>query len=252
MLIGFISDIHEDIVSLYKALEYYKSKETDLLVCLGDITGYSEKYYKKFSDSRNASECIKAVYENCKYIVGGNHDFFSARKVPFFSSGFKYPADWYSLASDDRKKRAGKKIWFYEDDDVSGNLSGDDCLFLSELPEYKIIREGGINILISHFIYPDLTGSETKFPRRNRFFRNHYKLMRENDCLISFCGHGHYGGIGIATNRKFRTLPFGYYQIGKELSCISVPCTADTKIKNGTTIFDTNSYELIVERLSKE
>lgn len=252
MLVGFISDIHEDIVSLNKALEYYKSKKTDILICLGDITGYSEKYYKSFRDARNASECIKAVSKNCKYTVGGNHDLFSAKRIPSFTSGFKYPPDWYTLTCEERKKRSGKKVWFYEDEGSPENLSNDDYFFLSKLPEYKVIREEGINIFISHFIYPDFTGSETKFPRRNRFFRHHYKFMKNNDCNICFCGHGHYGGVGISDNRKFRTLPFGHYQIKKTQCCISVPCIANTKIKNGTTIFNTNSYELYVERLSTE
>ena len=45
MRIAIISDIHEDFAMLEKALAILKSVGYDMLVCLGDITGFAPEYY---------------------------------------------------------------------------------------------------------------------------------------------------------------------------------------------------------------
>ncbi|MFH2143527.1 MAG: metallophosphoesterase [Bacteroidota bacterium] len=246
MIIGLISDIHEDIVSLRKAINYLNSIKVDEIVCLGDITGYSDLHYYPIKETRNASECIKVISENCKYVVGGNHDYFSARQIPVFKAGFTYPDNWYLLKPSERKKLSANKLWFYEDEEIPGNLNDDDLIFLSGLPEFKIID----NILLSHFIYPDLSGATMKFPKSKRFFKNHLNFQLEKSCDISFCGHAHYGGIALATRKKFNILAFGTYKIDSFPCCVSLPCIANCAIINGVTIFDTNTYELKVQNLS--
>jgi Icc-related predicted phosphoesterase len=96
MKLAFISDIHEDIVSLRLAISMLEKYKPDKLICLGDICGFNPLYYKYF-DQRNAHECLRIIKQNCDVILPGNHDYYASKSLPGISPKFEFPANWYVL-----------------------------------------------------------------------------------------------------------------------------------------------------------
>jgi hypothetical protein len=128
------------------------------LVCLGDLVGYAVPYYGYLA-SRNGSEVIKLIQENCDIVVVGNHDLFHLQKLPTFMGKFTYPENWYELDYPTREKLANDQIRLIENDSLYPLLSKEDEKYLGNLPEYVIKTYGDLNILFAHWIYPDLSGS---------------------------------------------------------------------------------------------
>jgi predicted phosphodiesterase len=113
MKIGLLSDIHEDIISLKKGFDILFREQCDQIICLGDITGFSNPYYP-FGETRDANSCIEMVRKYCTTVLSGNHDLFSAGRITTFKAGIEYPGDWFNLEINDRISLLGGKIWLYE------------------------------------------------------------------------------------------------------------------------------------------
>lgn len=238
MKIALISDIHEDITRLQKAFQLIEEKKCDEIVCLGDIVGYSYLNYN-FPTTKNASECIKLVKSNCKIVVAGNHDFFSIKRLPNYKAGIEYPENWYELNFDERRNILQEKIWDYSFD-LKPNLKESDIEYLSKLLEIEIAEFNGENILLSHFLFPDLNGSTTNYPKNTNDLSEHFSLMAENNCNFSFSGHGHYNGIMIANENNIGLNDFGISKLKGEKNWASIPCIAKGKRRNGFVIFHLN------------
>lgn len=252
MRIAFISDIHEDAVSLKKALRLIEREKCDQIVCLGDITGYP--YLRgKYEATRNLSECIALIRQNCSVVVLGNHDFFHLQKFPRYRCGFRFREDWYKLTAKEKKQLAGDKVWNYSDD-YPATISEQEALYLSDLPEFVIQSFGGIKILISHYIFPNFSGYMLIQKNKSKPIKEHFRFMQTQDCRLSIFGHLHMEGIAMhyepregTFNRLFNG--FDYYSFGeKKLKekpcCISIPALADNGQVNGFTILDTNDQTI--------
>ena len=82
--VGIISDVHiganaSNITALQEALQYYKSKNVDAIVCVGDIGHDKMEYLDAFN------EAVQAVFPNgtddtVKIFVMGNHDTYAFEK----------------------------------------------------------------------------------------------------------------------------------------------------------------------------
>jgi len=243
MKIGIISDIHEDIISLQKALTVLEKHNCDELVCLGDITGFNVPNYN-YLETRNATECLRLVRENCRYIIKGNHDLFAIREVPNFTADFDYPSNWYDLDFYERKLLSNNKLWLYEEDELSSLISLDDKFFIKSLPDLEIVEFDEIHFLFSHFAFPDISGTTKTFIFFAEQLASHFEFLNEKCCEIAFIGHTHTEGIGIATKNKLDIMPFGQYKIPVETTCILSPCVAQGKKKNGVLIFDTLNFTI--------
>ena len=240
MKIGFIADIHEDLPSLKKALKLLEKKGCEELICMGDISGYSYPYYHHQKE-RDASACLELVRKECKTIIPGNHDLHAARKVPKSHSGFDYPDVWYQMDFNSRQKLAKGKIWLYEDTELESNLSRADKDFLRELPEFLITNIGGKKILLSHYIYPDFTGSSTRTITDKTFINKHISYMDENACELSFFGHSHVEGNWIIQKdmiRRSRGVSLGELE---GTCCIGLPCTVRGRNNPGFSTYDSNT-----------
>jgi len=243
MKLAIISDIHEDVDRLKQAITLIEKAQCDEIVCLGDIVGFSEPYYR-FSDTRNAKECLSVVRANCKNIVIGNHDLFDIKKTPVFTAGFEYPDNWYQLGFLERKRLADDKLWLYNTE-LSTNLNDNEREFLALLPEYKVVNYDGTKVMFSHFLYPDLSGAKI-YPINPRMYFQHLLFIKKNRCDISFSGHAHIEGITIGSKNKLRFKTFRKYQLKRELQSITIPAIAKSKSKNGFIIFNTQSFEIDV------
>jgi hypothetical protein len=195
-------------------------------------------------EHRDASESLELVRKNCKYIVAGNHDLYAGRKIPEFPADFSYPADWYELGYKERKIRAGNKVWLNEEIELDPLISKEDRAFLSRIPEFYVLRESGLNILLSHYLFPDLTGSSIRYYEEFGPVRVHLDFIEENKCQLGFSGHRHVEGVYIADRFGMQTKGFGKYFLKDEIQWIVGPCIANGKKENGCLFFDTDSMEL--------
>lgn len=243
MKIGFISDIHEDLHSLEKALRLLSIENCDSIICLGDIVGFTLPFYR-YIESRNAEESIRLVKDNCLKVVAGNHDLYAVRKVPHFQAGFEYGDDWYNLNYDIRAAKSRNRIWLYEDNEISSSLSDNAKEYLKNLKEVEFIQCGELQLMISHFCFPDFSGSAVFFPGEVFHLEKHFGFMTGNNCSISISGHGHPEGAIMVNTDRFTSLKFGNYKLSEGVQWIVIPCVARTTRSSGVMILDTSAMEI--------
>ncbi|MCZ7557485.1 MAG: metallophosphoesterase family protein [Bacteroidia bacterium] len=243
MLIGFISDIHEDVESLRDGLTLLERRNCDAIVCLGDIVGFTLPFQRNIS-GRDANRCIAMVREHCIVVVAGNHDLFAVRRLPKLSAGFDYGDDWYALDYDVRAKRSRNRVWLYEDSELPHFLSEESREYLRTLPEYHVLDLSGNKMFLSHYHYPDCSGSTIDWPKRARDMREHLLFAASHGCTLSFSGHGHPEGCVLADEKKITLLPFGAHATGDARQWIVCPCIANTSRANGVLILDTGQQEI--------
>ncbi len=251
MKIGFLSDIHEDIGSLRLAFRTLERMQCDSVVCLGDIVGFTIPF-QRYIARRDADACLAMVREQCSVVVAGNHDLYAIRRTPQYDAGFSYGEDWYAIEYEERARRSRNRVWLYEDSELPNALSADSQDFLRTLPEYAVVPFDGLTCCLSHFYYPDLSGSRIDSLRKARHLRSHFAFMAEQECSLSFSGHGHPEGCARSNHAKLRFLPFGSYHLERERQWIAGPCVANTTRANGVMLFDTGSYQLDVLPLGSQ
>lgn len=249
MKLGFISDIHEDIQCLEKAFRILAKENCDSILCLGDIVGFALPFYR-YIDTRNAEECIRLIKENCSISVIGNHDLYAIKKIPEYKAGFNYDDKWYELDYEIRAKKARNRIWLYEDNEIKTRLSDSSKEFLFNLNEVEFYNADEFKIMISHFCYPDFSGSAIFFPGEIFHLEKHFDFMKNNKATQSFSGHGHPDGAIWVNEDNFRSLKFGVYRLSDNLNWIVIPCVARTTRANGLLILDTSTKEFKIISLS--
>ncbi|HKK60737.1 MAG TPA: metallophosphoesterase [Salinivirga sp.] len=238
MRLAIIADIHEDIINLKKAFEKIQRLKCDDIICLGDISGFSVLHHD-FFDSRNASECLKMVRENCTVIIAGNHDLHAARHTPKISS-YEYPSNWYELDFQDRLIKSMDQVWLYEHEELSALYSHEEKTFISNLPEYKVKTYEDLSVLFSHFIFPNLTGSEQRFYFELPDFDAHKRFMTEQGGLYSFSGHRHYPGLMVISDSKVIRKNFNRKYKLKAGDVIMVPPIVRAMGNGGLCVYDIN------------
>jgi predicted phosphodiesterase len=255
MKLGIITDIHEDYISLRKALHFLE-KECHEIVCLGDIVGFTTQYYHFKPD---ANECVRLIRKNCKYSVAGNHDMFAIKRLPVQSGKFKFSENWYSLSFSERRKIAGNRVWLYENEQPAG-LSDSSIEFLTNLPESVVFEKSAFTVLLTHFLYPDISGSETLKICTHKDVDTHFRSMEAMNCNISFFGHTHTERLWMAQQRKSRfklfQFPVSLIAFDKTIQLrtkhfFSIPAIASSDRKSGYAVFDTVNRELTVRELLK-
>jgi predicted phosphodiesterase len=248
MKIGILTDIHENTQMLQEALRLAEAKKCDELACLGDIVGFDRRFYK-YIRGRSAKNCLGLIKSNCKWIVAGNHDLFAARRFPLYSNGFNYPDRWFTMSSEERKSVSAGKVWSYEFDDPN-DLGEDDIAFIRSLPEFITTSFKGISSLLSHYIFPDFTGSTTQYIERNKQLNAVWDLMSNHQVMYSFSGHSHGCFAGFAYRnssslfKAINSIPTNCFSLGNEMIIIALPPLAGEKGKTGFSIIDTETMKL--------
>jgi len=222
-------------------------ENSDKIICLGDIIGFSNPYYP-FGETKDANACINLVKENCTVVVPGNHDLFSAGRIPMFNAGIEYPEGWFNMDVSERMKLMKGKIWFYENETIP-DLDEENINYLRSLHEYHIMPVDGFKILFTHFLYPDISGSLRKRIDDIYDYRSHFGFMRQNSCILSFAGHMHKEGFEVVNNMGFSEFSFKKKRLRRTESFIGLPSLASGRNKNGVALFDTESYELRAFRI---
>jgi predicted phosphodiesterase len=252
MKIAIISDIHEDYVSLKKAERMISGEGCEEVICLGDIVGFSVPFYT-YHESRDANACIRWVQDHCKWAVAGNHDLYAIRKLPVSSvRGFVYPPHWYSLPFSDRVRISENRLWLYEDNELSALLDADTAEYLNQLPEMVIIDVDGTRCLLSHYIYPDLTGSAMAFLAGYDDLRDHIQYMQRNLCSLGFSGHIHPGGYFRMPQPTPEVIRFGKTGELLPFDWVGVPPITCSKNNNGFLVWDTKQHTIKAIPLRKK
>ncbi len=242
MKLGFISDIHEDIVSLERAFELLFKEQCDQIICLGDIIGFSNPYYP-YWDTKDANACIKLVREHCDIVIAGNHDLFSVGRIPQFRAGIEYPDNWFDITINERMEIMKGRIWLYENELIP-ELSDENRQYLESLWEYRIVAIDGHRMLFSHFLYPDISGSLRKRINDIYDYRAHFWFMRKKNCILSFAGHMHKEGFELVNSNGYSEFGFTKKRIKKTSTFIGLPSVAAGRNKNGIAVFDTEKFEI--------
>ena len=248
MKIAFISDIHEDVLSLKRAISLIEKAGCDEIICLGDISGFSVPYYNYYS-SRNASECLSIVIKNCSSLVLGNHDLYAINKTPDISLNFKYPENWYELDYQQKLALSKDQLWLSEVNELNPLYKNADLEILSSYPEFEILKRENINIFISHYLYPNITGCEKQFYLNYNQFFDHLKFIEEKNCSISFSGHFHSEGIAYASDNKFVLKGFKKIKIPSGLTSFLCPAIAKGRNRNGFLIFDKEENTIAAKKI---
>lgn len=247
MRIGIISDIHQDLDNLSKAIKHFEQLNCDKIWCLGDILGYN-KYYKPFFSNNNANKCVDIVRMNCALVILGNHDLHAIERFPEISPGFNYPDNWFLITTAMRRVLSSSQLWSYETDTVA-ELSKQNLEFLYYLKEFEIFDTPRIKILASHFIYPNITGSIKGFITHPTDCYSHFHFMELQGADFSFVGHGHVEGVCFVSERKLRFRGFGVYSIRKKHKMVILPPLAKSNRLYGYVVYDDKKHRLEVYRL---
>jgi predicted phosphodiesterase len=248
MKIGIITDIHENVELLREALKLAERYKCDELTCLGDIVGFDTRFYRH-SMKRSAKGCIELIRSNCRWVSVGNHDLFAAGKHPAYSNGFEYPESWFKMTAEERIIASNGKVWSYACDDA--NDLDEVCIeYLRSLPEYFIIPFNESLCIFSHYIFPDFTGSTTRYIERNRHLCEAWKFMDLHEIRYSFSGHSHNNFTGFAYRnsasflKAIHSIPDNSFNLGNEMVIIVLPALSGEKGKSGFSIIDSDSMKL--------
>ena len=247
MRIAIISDIHEDFLNLQKTFDHILKLNINKIACLGDIVGFEVNHYK-YEKTRSAQKCIQLIKQQSDVIVAGNHDLLAIERLPFFANQIGFPEDWYNLSMNELKHKY-EHIFFLYKNEAENDLNEIDKDIIKNLNSWETLNNDALKILFSHFIYPDINGNIKTFTTNRDGFSQHFKWMEKLGVNLSFVGHAHIQGIGIATKKGLKINNFGIYSLKDEPQIILCPTIAESKYKNGFVIFDSDNMTLEVLRL---
>lgn len=229
MRLAILSDIHEDLNRLQRILKKIDRKGSDLVICLGDISGFSDTYYR-YGKSRSASACLDLIRRNCDIIVPGNHDLHAAGRIP------------------DKPAGATFEYWVHEED-LDPGYSHEEIEFLGGLQETVVLPVEGYNILMSHYIEPNVSGYITGFFSSGKELEAHFHLMEDRNCKLGFTGHAHARGFYTAGPQGFRHYGYRRLHLDHFPLVVGIPPVTRHKYRSGFCIFDTVTNLLQVYKL---
>lgn len=245
MRIAFISDIHEDKVRLDEAFAILASANIDKIICLGDMVGYSVPFYGHLK-TRDANSVVTAIWEKCDACVVGNHDLFAARKIPEHRTFFNYSNCWYKLEFSARQAAGGDEIYLYEDHELPSLLSDTNVRYVHALPEYLVVDCGPRRALISHYAFPDPTGSSKTEITASAQLAVHFDFMAGLNCRLSFSGNDHCEGAMIFARGASYQVGFEAVRVPDEPVWIHGPAVVKGTRRNGLMIYDSANHMLTV------
>ncbi len=246
MKIAILTDIHEDIISLELAFQKISRQKCDVVVCLGDISGFNVRFHQ-FIDHRNASACLQLLSEKNAIIVAGNHDLHSCGRLPFMAGDDEIPENWFQLDHATRLKIAGNKVWHYTDE-LDPLYTAADIQKLRDLPLYYSLQDEDISMLFSHYLYPNLNGFKKELHEHTESFLKHTEFMQQKQCLISFCGHAHTSGM-MHFNKSLHRKSFNKRIKLEPNNIVMIPPVVRNKTASGFCIFDTKNRTAIALRI---
>jgi hypothetical protein len=152
------------------------------------------------------------------------------------------PANWYELEMEERQRVSGSRLWLYEDE-MKDEISDASIEYLSKLPEQLIIGAGRFNILATHFIAPDITGTSKGSPAGRKDFSLHVKLLKKTRCLVGLAGHAHMEGFAVVTKKDYGMYYYRKFNLYNRRQIIVGPPVTRNPGSRGFMILDTSVRE---------
>lgn len=105
---------------------------------------------------------------------------------------------------------------------------------------------GGLDLMLSHYAYPDLVGDSTTFdPSKPEHLARHLRFMGERGCRIGLSGHEGHNGMVVSTVTGRREIGFGTCIVPQEEPVwIQSPWVANGTYANGVLVLDTASRQI--------
>jgi hypothetical protein len=97
-----------------------------------------------------------------------------------------------------------------------------------------------MNIFLSHYASPNLSGFRKKFYTRAREFTGHFDLMQKHNCQLSFIGHAHPKGFFVVSNQHFSHHARRKLKIAKFPAIVGCPPVTRHELRSGFCIFDSD------------
>ncbi|HRY32390.1 MAG TPA: metallophosphoesterase family protein [Bacteroidales bacterium] len=252
MLLGLISDIHEDFRKLEQALRLCERHHCDEIACLGDIVGYNPAYYANIKE-RSASRCLHLIQSYCRWVVAGNHDLYACGGSREARLVDELQTDTQTI--DVQLNDNNIPDWSYEGE-LPGDMTGADVEYLRNLPHGIIPDIGGIRCLLSHYVYPDLSGSKALYIKKRKDLMPLRDFMVRHAVSLVVTGHTHTAGAGFAFPfringakkflRAIHRMPFHTYPTGNiPVLCLLPAVTGETGV-GGMAILDTTLSQINV------
>ena len=249
--IGFVTDIHESIEALQRALDRLNSLSCEKVYCLGDILMANRPDSPCHRGSaRDAHECIRLLREGDVVTVAGNHDLEGIRKLPrILPAGWEMPDNFFNLPLGEQEKLSHpgrgehpKGLWWVNRHAPQPNITTDDMNWLHQLPEQTTVRLQGWKLGMMHWMFPNPTGYAVNYPSPESI-RDHFKWQKENSIPLVFCGHQDGPGIKWISSRsnKIKEHPFNepLFIDREDLTLLVLPGVRYSRIPNGVSLFDT-------------
>ncbi|MEQ9402849.1 MAG: metallophosphoesterase family protein [Cyclobacteriaceae bacterium] len=247
MRLAIITDIHEDIESLRRALKLAELSKVDKIYCLGDIVGFSIPWYHHFK-TRSSTKCIELIKAHCEGSVIGNHDLYAIRKNPSKCRDFEFPNDWYTLDYHSKSLLSEGRVLLYDEDELNALLAKEDLEYLNQLPEEIILNTN--KIVLSHFLYPDITGSSNLVKGDvTQLSVSHLNYISEKKCEIAIVGHAHSLGAYTFEKNRFTKCEYDRKIELSESGIVFCPPLVKGKNQNGVTIFDLKDREITFKQI---
>lgn len=245
MKIGIITDIHENVSMLEAVLRLADANGCDELACLGDIAGYDRRFYN-YHFRRSARQCVSLIKSNCRWVVAGNHDLFAASRLPSWSNGHRYPDHWFNLSPAERRDASAGLVWSFEGEDPN-DLGEEELDYLNKIPEFVIVTENGMTLLLSHYVFPDFTGSTTRYVERQHHIKELWKYMHHHRINFSLSGHSHkpfayFSHRGpLAFVKALHPVPGDKIFLGHEMTMILLPPLTGGNGRTSFSVIDTET-----------
>ncbi|HOH99701.1 MAG TPA: metallophosphoesterase family protein [Bacteroidales bacterium] len=248
MKIALITDIHEHNLTLENILRQAEMKGCDEVACLGDIVGLDTRFHHKPAQ-RSARRSLELIRTHCRWVVAGNHDLYAAKRIPQHANGFEFPATWFEMSAQERKKVSRGKVWTFEHE-VDNDLDDQDIAYIHSLPEFLVLNENGQKLLFSHYLYPDFTGSTTQYMERHHHLQDLWQFMTQQGLLYAFCGHAHTSFPEFAFPgrrsifKAIHPIPSESIFLDNKTAAILLPPVSGSAGKAGFSILDTQNRHL--------
>lgn len=247
MRFAIISDIHEDVENLQKAIDRIVSSNVDEIVCLGDLVGFENNYYE-FKHTRSAQKCLAILNHHSVQILSGNHELNVGNTLPFFHREIGFPDNWFSIPLKDKVHKYEHLFFLYRDEEPN-DLDKKSLEQIKKLSPWKMYNTDSYQVMFSHFIYPDIHGNAVKFYNQKGHFHAHFEWIKTLNARYSFVGHLHLNGLGIAKAGRLKFKKFGLYSLSADPQIIFCPAIARGRSKSGFVLFDTKDLSIEVIQL---
>lgn len=220
----------------------------DELACLGDIAGYDRRFYN-YQFRRSARMCVSLIRSSCRWVVAGNHDLFAVMRFPEWSNGYRYPEKWFLMSPEERRGASEGLVWSFDSEDPN-DLGEEEIDFLKRIPEYEIVTTQAMKLLLSHYIYPDFTGSTTRYVAKQNHISELWRFMDRHGIHFSLSGHSHKAFAYFSHRRSpgflraIHPVPNDSIYLGHEMTMLLLPPLTGGNGRTSFSVIDTDARTL--------